>query len=141
MRRPVNKPDIFGEPQPDDARVLDGPMITPMETIAGLLADVKILINEEVVADLWAKYLRGEPVSFSRALYTLAGQRRFAELVQQYRVDDKFRANLETYTKRFEVVLRDLTTADADGMVTRSILGSAEGRIYTLLAHVSNRLG
>ena len=117
------------------------PLSTPTEPIAQLLADIRALVNDDAVTNLWAAYLRGENVSFSRSLYTLSGQRRFAELSALYQADEKFRASLNSYANRFESVLKDLTVTDADGAITRSILSSPEGRVYTMLAHVSNRLG
>jgi hypothetical protein len=117
------------------------PLSTPTEPIAQLLADIRSLMNDDAVTNLWAAYLRGENVSFSRSLYTLGGQRRFAELSALYQADEKFRTSLNSYANRFESVLKDLTVTDADGAITRSILSSPEGRVYTMLAHVSNRLG
>ncbi|MEI6574492.1 MAG: hypothetical protein WCO61_13235, partial [Alphaproteobacteria bacterium] len=121
--------------------VASTPISTPTEPIAQLLADVRSLMNDDAVSALWAAYLRGENVSFSRSLYTLGGQRRFAELSALYQADEKFRTSLNSYANRFEAVLKDLTVTDADGAITRSILSSPEGRVYTMLAHVSNRLG
>jgi hypothetical protein len=121
--------------------VASTPVSTPTEPIAQLLADVRSLMNDDAVSALWAAYLRGENVSFSRSLYTLGGQRRFAELSALYQSDEKFRTSLNSYANRFEAVLKDLTVTDADGAITRSILSSPEGRVYTMLAHVSNRLG
>ena len=113
----------------------------PKEAISALLSDIAKLVDESAVARLWNSYLKGESAAFSKSIYTLEGQRRFEELTALHSKDDRFRASLEAYASKFEAVLRDLTTSDQDGAITRSILASPEGRVYTVLAHVSRRLG
>jgi len=112
---------------------------TVREPIAALLADIAHLVDERSAALLWSNYLKGEPVTFSPALYTTQGQQRYTELTQQIAQDQRFRSSVDAYTTKFENVLRDLTTTDTEGSITRSILGSAEGRVYTMLAHISQR--
>jgi hypothetical protein len=109
--------------------------------LPALQGDIGRLVDEAAVARLWNTYLRGEPAAFSRSIYTLEGQRRFEELSQLFKQDEQFRSVLEAYANKFESVLRDLTASDRDGSITRTILGSVEGRVYTVLAHVSQRLG
>jgi hypothetical protein len=111
----------------------------PREPIAALLADINQIVDDRSVALLWSNYLKGEPAAFSEAIYTHDGKQRYAELTQAIAQDERFRTSVEAYTTKFEAVLRDLTTTDQDGSITRSILASAEGRVYTVLAHVSNR--
>jgi hypothetical protein len=111
------------------------------EPISALLSDISKLVDENSVARLWNSYLKGEATAFSRSIYTLEGQRRFEELTTLHAKDERFRASLEAYANKFETVLRDLTASDQDGAITRSILASPEGRVYTVLAHISRRLG
>ena len=116
-------------------------MEAPREPIAALLSDINRIVKDSEVARLWSLYLKGEPATFSTAIYTEEGQQRYAELTQLLPVDERFRISLDAYTAKFEAVLRDLTATDQDGSITRSILASAEGRVYTVLAHVSRRFG
>ena len=134
-------PTPVERPRPFTPVATQAPLTAPVEPIPRLLADIRSLMNDDAVANLWAAYLRGENVSFSRSLYTLAGQRRFSELSALFQSDERFRSSLESYASRFESVLKDMTASDKDGATTRSILASPEGRVYTILCHVSNRLG
>ena len=103
------------------------------------LSDINRIVDEPAVALLWSNYLKGEPAAFSQAIYTEEGKQRYAELTDLAAHDDRFRTSLEAYTAKFEAVLRDLTVTDQDGSITRTIMASAEGRVYTVLAHISNR--
>ena len=128
--------------KPKAPAVVEAPKVeVPKEAISALLSDIAKLVDESAVARLWNSYLKGESAAFSKSIYTLEGQRRFEELTALHSKDDRFRASLEAYASKFEAVLRDLTTSDQDGAITRSILASPEGRVYTVLAHVSRRLG
>ena len=132
------KPSIAPKAQ----AVIEEPKVeAPKEPISALLSDISNLVDANSVARLWSSYLKGEPTAFSRSIYTLEGQRRFEELTNLHAKDERFRASLEAYANKFETVLRDLTASDQDGAITRSILASPEGRVYTVLAHISRRLG
>ena len=120
--------------------VQEAPKVEPQrEPIAALLNDINRIVDEPAVALLWSNYLKGEPAAFSQAIYTQEGKQRYAELTDLAAHDDRFRTSLEAYTAKFEAVLRDLTVTDQDGSITRTIMASAEGRVYTVLAHISNR--
>ncbi|MEI6738399.1 MAG: hypothetical protein WCL29_07975, partial [Pseudomonadota bacterium] len=73
----------------------------PKEPISALLSDIGQIVDENSVARLWNSYLKGEPAAFSRAIYTLEGQRRFEDLTALLASYERFRASIETYATKF----------------------------------------
>ena len=84
---------------------------------------------------------RGERSAFSRRIYTAQGQKTFEDVRQRYSEDRDFRLTVDRYVQEFERLLGDVGRQDRDGVLTRSYLGSETGKVYSLLAHASGRLG
>ncbi len=77
----------------------------------------------------------------SRRLYTEAGQQAFDEIRRRYRADAQFRDAATRYVQEFERLLAKVSQNDRDGSQWRAYLLSNTGKVYTILAHASGRLG
>ena len=77
----------------------------------------------------------------SRRLYTDAGQQAFDEIRRRYRSDPQFRETVNRYVQEFERLLAKVGQNDRDGSQWRAYLLSNTGKVYTILAHASGRLG
>jgi hypothetical protein len=109
-----------------------------LETIS---IDISRMIHPEAAAEAWDRYRRGESDAFAQHLYTLRGQQTFDEIRRRYRGDLEFHKTVDRYVKEFERLLADVNRDDRDDTVTRSYLASETGKVYTMLAHASGRLG
>ena len=77
----------------------------------------------------------------SRRLYTEAGQQAFEEIRRRYQTDPQFRETATRYVQEFERLLAKVGQNDRDGTQWRAYLLSNTGKVYTILAHASGRLG
>jgi hypothetical protein len=96
-------------------------------------------MHDELV-DAWDAYLRGEEVPFSRPLYSHRGVDAFEDVRRRYEREVQFRSMIDAYIAKFEELLREVAPRDRDAAISRSILASDEGKVYTLLAHASGRI-
>ena len=117
-------------PQPGDA-----------EALAPISKDIIRGIDANNQSDAWESYRRGEGGSFTRRLYTLKGQQTFEDVRMRYQRDTDFRNTVNRYVGDFERILDDISRKDRDGSTTMNYLTSDTGKIYTMLAHASGRLG
>ena len=90
---------------------------------------------------MWERWRRGDAAAISRRLYTEAGQQAFDEIRRRYRADPQFRDTTMRYMQEFERLLAKLGQNDRDGSQWRAYLMSNTGKVYTILAHASGRLG
>jgi hypothetical protein len=97
------------------------------------------MIDNDVAADLWERYKRGERSAFTKRLYTAQGQRAFEEIRNKYRSDTDFRQTVEHYIHEFERLLDDVSRGDRGPAVARNYLTSDTGKVYTMLAHAAGR--
>ncbi len=77
----------------------------------------------------------------SRRLYTEAGQQAFDEIRRKCRTDAQFRETATRYVQEFERLLAKVDQNDRDGSQWRATLLSNTGKVYTILAHATGRLG
>ena len=106
------------------------------------MSDIASCIDERRVLDVWARLKRGETeVLQQRGLYARAAQPIVDRVQRRYETDQNFRAVVERYLADFEKMLQDLSRSDSRGTAVQSRLGSDDGRIYSVLAHISGRLG
>jgi hypothetical protein len=83
----------------------------------------------------------GEQNVFSRRIYTLTGQATYDQVKRRLGSDTEFSKNAQSYMSEFEQLLqRAASGADPVGE-TRAFLTSDRGKVYTMLAHASGRLG
>ncbi|MGP0104081.1 MAG: hypothetical protein ACLPG2_01625, partial [Rhodoblastus sp.] len=114
---------------------------TPADSLDNLSADIARAVDEGALLDAWTRLRRGERSAFSRRIYTPQGQKTFDDVRQRYGEDREFRLTVDRYVQEFERLLGDVGRQDRDGLLTRSYLGSETGKVYSLLAHASGRLG
>ena len=90
---------------------------------------------------MWDRWRGGDASAVSRRLYTAAGQQTFDEIRRRYRNDPQFQSAVTRYTQEFERLLAKVGQNDRDGTQSRATLLSDAGKVYTMLAHASGRLG
>ena len=106
------------------------------------MSDIASCIDERRVMDIWQRLKRGETdVLSQRGLYPRQGQQIVDRVQRRYETDTTFHGIVDRYLSDFEKMLQDLSRSDPRGATVQSRLGSDEGRIYFVLAHISGRLG
>ena len=111
------------------------------ETLDALALEISGLIDNAAAVEMWDRWRRGDTAAVSRRLYTEFGQRAFDEIRRRYRSDPAFRDTTTRYMQEFERVLAKVSQSDRDGAQWRAYLLSNTGKVYTMLAHASGRLG
>ena len=90
---------------------------------------------------MWDRWRRGDATAVSRRLYTAQGQQTFDEIRRRCRSDAQFAETVARYIQEFERLLAKIGQNDRDGSQGRAYLLSDTGKVYTMLAHASGRLG
>jgi hypothetical protein len=140
-----DKDESYGLPpvaQPYMARPASAP--AQLEDVAAdfTMSDIAACIDERRVMEIWQRLKRGETdVLKQRGLYPRQGQPIVERVQRRYETDKTFRAIVDRYLTDFEKMLQDLSRSDPRGSSVQARLGSDEGRIYFVLAHISGRLG
>jgi len=111
------------------------------ETLDALALEISGLIDNAAAVEMWDRWRRGDNAAVSRRLYTEAGQQAFDEIRRRYRADPLFRDTTTRYMQEFERLLAKVSQNDRDGSQWRAYLLSNTGKVYTILAHASGRLG
>ena len=111
------------------------------ETLDALALEISGLIDNAAAVEMWDRWRRGDTAAVSRRLYTEAGQQAFDEIRRRYRSDPAFRDTTTRYMQEFERLLAKVSQSDRDGAQWRAYLLSNTGKVYTILAHASGRLG
>jgi hypothetical protein len=113
----------------------------PQQNLTALTDEIARAIEPDALADAWQRYQAGEQNVFSRRIYTLTGQSTYDQVRKRLTSDNEFARNAGAYMSEFEQLLkRAAGGADPLGE-TRQYLLSDRGRVYTMLAHASGRLG
>ena len=123
-------------PRPDDRNVRH-----TIESLDSLSVDIARMIDHDAAAELWERYNRGERNVFTRRLYTMQGQKAFEEVRRRYRSDREFHQTVDRYIGEFERLLNEVARDDRGQVVARTYLTSETGKVYTMLAHASGRMG
>jgi hypothetical protein len=126
------------EPPAPAAPPANRPAADALDAIAAGIAN---LIDADAAAEMWDRWRRGDNNAFSRRLYTAQGQQTFDEIRRRCRADAQFRDTVERYTQEFERLLAKVGPNDRDGAQARAYLLSDTGKVYTMLAHASGRMG
>ena len=116
-------------------------MLKGTETLEALTQSIDGLIDNAAAVEMWDRWRRGDSAAVSRRLYTEAGQQAFDDIRRRYRADSQFRETAARYTQEFERLLAKVSQNDRDGSQWRAYLLSNTGKVYTILAHASGRLG
>ena len=108
---------------------------------AGISLDIAKYVDTEAAAEMWDRWRAGDSSAATRRLYTAAGQQSFDEIRRRYRSNSQFQDAVNRYTQEFERLLDKIGQKDRDGGQSRATLLSDAGKVYTMLAHASGRLG
>jgi len=127
------------ESEPAPANI--GPLKVGVESLDAISLDIAGLIDPAAAAEMWDRWRQGDTNAFSRRLYTAQGQQTFDEIRRRCKADPQFRETVTRYTQEFERLLAKIGRDDRDGSQSRDYLLSDNGRVYTMLAHASGRLG
>jgi len=111
------------------------------DTLEALTQGIAGLIDNIAAVEMWDRWRRGDTAAVSRRLYTEAGQQAFDEIRRRHRTDAQFREAATRYVQEFEKLLAKVSQNDRDGAQWRAYLLSNTGKVYTILAHASGRLG
>jgi hypothetical protein len=111
------------------------------DALDAIAISIASLIDADAAAEMWDRWRRGDNDAFSRRLYTAQGQQTFDEIRRRCRADAQFRETVERYTQEFERLLAKVGQNDRDGSQARAYLLSDTGKVYTMLAHASGRMG
>jgi MIP family channel proteins len=98
-------------------------------------------IDPAGLAEAWQRYQMGEQNTFSRRIYTLTGQSTYDQVKRRIGADPDFAKNAASYMSEFEQLLQRAAQGADPVAETRAILVSDRGKVYTMLAHASGRLG
>ena len=110
--------------------------------LGNLSAEVARMVDNTALAETWRRFQRGEREGlFTRHLYTPAGRQAFEEMRRRYRSEPEFRATIDSYVRNFEELLAEKGRNDPDGEQSLDLLTAEAGKVYTMLAHASGRLG
>jgi hypothetical protein len=130
------------EPQAQaPAPVAPAPSRPAADALDAIAVSIANLIDADAAAEMWDRWRRGDNNAFSRRLYTAQGQQTFDEVRRRCRTDAQFRDAVERYTQEFERLLAKVGQSDRDGAQARAYLLSDTGKVYTMLAHASGRMG
>ncbi|MGD0763686.1 MAG: hypothetical protein ABR929_10975 [Roseiarcus sp.] len=111
------------------------------DPLEGISLDIAKFVDAEAAAEMWDRWRGGDTTAVSRRLYTAQGQQTFDEVRRRFRNDPQFQVSVTRYTQEFERLLAKIGQSDRDGAQSRATLLSDAGKVYTMLAHASGRLG
>jgi hypothetical protein len=140
LRNASGPKDAVPAPAPTPAPA-PAPAAPQPQNLSTLTEEIAHAIEPGPLADAWQRYQAGEQNVFSRRIYTLTGQSTYDQVRKRLTSDNEFARNAGAYMGEFEQLLkRAAGGADPLGE-TRQYLLSDRGRVYTMLAHASGRLG
>jgi hypothetical protein len=113
----------------------------PQQGLSTLTEEIAKAMDQGALAEAWQRYQSGEQNVFSRRIYTLTGQATYDEVRRRIQRDQDFAKTATTYMSEFEQLLKRAATGANPAEETREYLLSDRGRVYTMLAHASGRLG
>jgi outer membrane biosynthesis protein TonB len=117
------------------------PAAAPAQNLTSLTDEIARAIDPAALGEAWQQYQMGEQNVFSRRIYTLTGQSTFDQVKRRLGSDADFMKNAASYMQEFEALLQRAAQGGDPVGETRAILISDRGKVYTMLAHASGRLG
>jgi hypothetical protein len=103
------------------------------------MGDIASCIDERRVLEVWGRLKRGETDILQQRGFYRQSQGMVDRVQRRYETDPNFRPVVERYLADFEKMLAEAGRTDPRTVQAR--LGSEDGRIYFVLAHISGRLG
>jgi len=117
------------------------PAAPQQQNLTALTDEIARSIDPAALGDAWSRYQMGEQNVFSRRIYTLTGQSTFDQIKRRLTADPEFAKNAQSYMSEFEQLLQRTASGANPVNETRAYLISDRGKVYTMLAHASGRLG
>lgn len=112
----------------------------PAQNLKGLSQEMAQALNQEALQKLWSQYHRGKKNISEKHLYTPQGLQTFAKVKRQYDSNPDFQTSANQYMKEFEDLLRQARVNSSAPQLLQSYLMSPTGKVYTMLAHASERI-
>ncbi|MFT4276008.1 MAG: hypothetical protein QM576_06585, partial [Rhodopseudomonas sp.] len=137
----LNRADTTAEREPPRGRAPQAQTAMSGNPLESLSLDIGRLMDRNLALEMWERYQRGEAKSFTKRLYTPAGQKAFDEVARKYRSERSFKQTVDRYIAEFERLLDEVARDDNAPHALRGHLSSETGLVYTLLAHAAGRLG
>ena len=126
----------------DVLRNANGPATAaPQQNLTALTDEIARSIDPGALGEAWQRYQMGEQNVFSRRIYTLTGQATYDQVKRRLTSDTEFAKNAQSYMSEFEQLLQRAASGADPVAETRAYLTSDRGKVYTMLAHASGRLG
>jgi len=116
------------------------PAAAPQSGLTNLTEEIAKAMDQQALADAWARYQAGEQNVFSRRIYTLSGQGTYDQVRKRLQQDPEFARTSATYMAEFEQLLQQAAQSSDPAAAARDFLLSDRGRVYTMLAHASGRV-
>jgi hypothetical protein len=116
------------------------PAAPAQPNLTNLTDEIARSMDQNALADAWARYQNGEQNVFSRRIYTLSGQGTYDQVRKRLQADAEFAKTSATYMSEFEQLLQTAAQSPNPAAAAREFLLSDRGRVYTMLAHASGRV-
>ena len=139
MLRNASGPTAPAAAQPVPAAPAAAPQPQNLTTLTDEIARS---MDQAALAEAWQRYQAGEQNVFSRRIYTLTGQATYDEVRKRLQRDADFAKTADDLHER----VRAAAEARRHRVRTRPARPAStccrdRGRVYTMLAHASGRLG
>ncbi|EJF87299.1 hypothetical protein [Bartonella rattimassiliensis] len=139
----ASREETFYDEIPNDDAVLTSVQTKPRPTnssLNSLASGIVQAINHNAIVELWDHYQRGKKNIITERLYTLNGKTIFEMIKRKYMSDFEFKHSVNQYVADFEKLLRDVSRSSSSSNSVRKYLISDTGKVYTMLAHASDRI-
>jgi len=113
----------------------------PQQGLTSLTDEIARSMDQNALGEAWRRYQAGEQAVFSRRIYTLSGQGTYDDVRKRVQRDADFAKTAQTYMSEFEQLLQQAASSPNPGAAALDYLLSDRGKVYTMLAHASGRLG
>jgi hypothetical protein len=117
------------------------PAPAPQPGLTSLTDEIARAMEHAALGEAWRRYQAGEQAVFSRRIYTLSGQGTYDDVRKRIQRDADFATTAATYMSEFEHLLQQAAAAPNPAQAALDYLLSDRGKVYTMLAHASGRLG
>ena len=107
----------------------------------GISLDVAKFVDTEAAAEMWDRWRGGDTDARSAAASTRRGPADVRRNPPPLPLRSAVPGAVTRYTQEFERLLAKIGQSDRDGAQSRATLLSDAGKVYTMLAHASGRLG
>jgi len=134
-------PSKSGKALDSDTEPQVKPELPTLPSLGSLSKEISGMVKEKKADEMWLAYTQGQRGVFTSELYTDVGRERYEDFRRRYQRDAEFRETVEAYLEKFDELLEEIVPGDRRSSTYRSVMTSEEGRVFTMLAHASGRLG